>query len=282
LIETRPKGLRRLKVAITLIVLLLVLLSTYQSRLILCKFTDSSLPPEENEKLTVALNRISDGGDHQWDQEAVDSANQVLSNTSYSPSDWEEFFHQYFDQNPFFTDGLRSYLGYPVFAWFSEQSHRNLQAGLVSPFMRLVEQFMLEHHENLSDVLDANPKLLQTLMNSHRFLAMLAWGGGWPQGSLLIETERVQIYDFYKAHVNNYSNIWRSNITFNPAYQPYLSTVKAQIWMNLRDTLPLTNNLKLEIAEVTGIAGRYREIWNNFSVLLIDNNGLDDTQLNVI
>lgn len=281
-IETGLKRLKRLKVVITLIFLSLLLLPTYQSPLILCKLTDSSLPPDQYEKLTMALNEISDGGDHQWDQEAVNSANQILSDPSYSSLEWEEFFHQYFDQNPFFTDGLRSYIGYPVFAWFSEQSHRNLQRGLISPLIRLVEQFMLKHHENLSDVLDHNPKLLQTLMNSHRFLAMLAWGGGWSQGSLLAETERVQIYNFYKAHISNYSNIWKNTITFNPAYQPYLSTVRAQIWMNLRDTLPLTNDLKLEIAEVIGIEERYLEIWNDFSVLVIDNNGLDDTQLSVI
>jgi PKD repeat protein len=236
-------------------------------------------PPIE---LTIALNKISEGGDHQWDQEAVDSANRILSNTSYSSADWERFFFRYFEQNPFFTDGLRSYLGYPVFAWFSEESHRNLQGGLVNPLIQLVEQLMLQYHQNLSQVIDANPKLLQTLMNSHRFLASLAWGGGWSQGSLLTEAKRVDVYNYYKAHINNYKDLWKSNVTFDPVRQPYLSTVRAQIWMALRDALPLTNNLKIEIAEVIGLAGRYREIWNNFSVLIIDNNGLDDVQLRVI
>jgi hypothetical protein len=72
--------------------------------------TISQLPQDIKARLTNYLQRISEG----WDQEAVDAANQILSNTSYVSEAWEDFFEEYFSNNPF-TDELRFYLGYPVF-----------------------------------------------------------------------------------------------------------------------------------------------------------------------
>jgi hypothetical protein len=113
-------------------------------------------------------------------------------------------------------------------------------------------------------------------MNSHRFLNDVSKVG------IVSSIEKYRIYKFYIDLVNDYPQLLKKNVTFNPSAQPYLATIKAQTWMNLRDMITLNQSVKEEIAETIGLNGRYLDIWDEFSVLVIDNNGFDSRQLEVI
>jgi len=234
-------------------------------------FTYSSIPTNVREALITHLQIVSTG----WDQDAVDAANSIVSNTTYSSEDWKLFFADYFaDYN--FTDDLRTYLGYPVFWWFSYETHLNLQNGLVEPTMNNIKHIILNYHENLSDILVNNPKILQTLMNSHRFLDDIAKVG------IVSDEVKYSIYDFYINLISTYPQFLQKAVTFDSNTEPYLATVRAQTWVTLRDMKPLNQSVKEEIAMTIGLAGRYLDLWNDFSVLIMDNNGFGSRQLDVI
>ncbi len=229
------------------------------------------LSPEDHRELTACLQTISSG----WVQPAVDQCNVILTKPQYDAADWQSFFTEYFDANPF-TDDLRNYLGYPVFWWFGEDVHLRLQMGLVAPMETNVERIMQAHPADLGPALAADANLRQTLINSHRFLNHILVLG------IVYATTKQSIYDFYRAHIGRYPGFLRADVVINNSAQPYVAVVRAQVHMNLRDAVPLTPQVKDEIAQTLGLSGRRLDIWNQSSVLVIDNLGLDSVQLNVI
>jgi len=236
------------------------------------KSTSSELSADAMVELTGYLETISQG----WDQTAVDSANAILSNASYDFDAWEDFFSEYFSNNSF-TDDLRSYLGYPVFWWFSYEAHYNLQEGLINPLINNTEGIIKTYEGNLSDSLSSDTNLLQTLMNSLRFLNDMV-----RPFAVINETSKNRIFNFYKGLVNTYPNFLKKEVTFNVGSEPYLATVRAQVYANLRDTLPLTLEIKSETAQTINLTQLHLNTWNDFSVLVCDNNGFDIKQLDVI
>jgi len=208
-------------------------------------------------------------------QPAVDQCNAILTKPQYDAADWQSFFTEYFDTNPF-TDDLRNYLGYPVFWWFSEDVHLRLQMGLVVPMEANVEQIMQAHPADLGPALVADVNLRQTLINSHRFLNYTLVSG------IVDATTKQSIYDFYRAHIGRYPGFLRAYVIINNSAQPYVAVVRAQVHMNLRDAVPLTAQVKEEVTQTLGLSGRRLDIWNQSSVLVLDNLGLDSAQLDVI
>jgi len=231
----------------------------------------ASLSQQDHDDLYESLQTLSAG----WVQEHVDQANQILSRTIYTAADWEEFFTEYFNANSF-TDDLRNYLVYPVFWWFSGEAHLNLQLGLIGPMESNIEAIVSEHHSDLGGALNADPDLRQTMFNSHRFLNDMLKVG------VIDDSAKTQIYDFCTQHIDAYPQLWKRSVTLDVETQPYVATVRAQLYMNLGDALPLTTNRKSEIAQTIDLTGSYLTVWTDHSVLVVDNNGLDKNQLGAI
>lgn len=229
------------------------------------------LSPEDHRELTACLQTISGG----WVQSAVDQCNTILSKPQYDAATWQSFFTEYFAGNPF-TDELRFYLQHPVFWWFGEDVHLKLQMGLIVPMETNVERIMQAHPADLGPALAADANLRQTLINSHRFLNHI------PVLGIIDAATKQNIYDFYRAHIGRYPNFLRADVVINNSAQPYVAVVRAQVHMNLRDAVPLTPQVKDEIAQTIGLTGRRLDIWNQSSVLVLDNLGLNSVQLNVI
>jgi hypothetical protein len=99
---------------------------------------------------------------------------------------------------------------------------------------------------------------------------------------VIAEATQLEISDFYTGHVSAYPQLWKSTVTIDTSSQPYVGAVRAQIYMNLGDVLELTPARKAEIAHTIELSGTHAALWTNYTVLLIDNNGLDQTQTDVI
>jgi len=225
------------------------------------------------ESLETYLQIINDEG---WNQTAVNNANAILATPGVNSSVWEDFFSMFFSKHPF-NNNLSKYLGYPIFHWFSNEVHFNLQQGIVDPLINTIRNITSENVENLSGAL-CNPILLQTLMNSHKFLDYVVN----IDIGMVNETTKNKIYEFYSNYIENYSQYFKKNILFDVDAEPYIATLRAQVYLNLRDALNLTPLIKSEIAETINLTGQYLNIWTNFSILILDNNGFDENQLNVI
>ena len=214
-----------------------------------------------------------------WDdQTAVDSANSIFSTEDVSSSVWEEFFMYFFAEDPF-TDNLYDYIRHPVFWWNSDEVSRNLQEGMVNPLLNNIESITGDHPDDLSTTLDDNPELLQTLMNSNKFINDIVNIG------IVSGATKIGIYNFYKEYINSNPRYFKKNEkTFDVDVEPYLATVRAQTYLYFIGILDIDQK-KDEIAQTIGLTGRYLDIWNDFSVLVLDNNGFEDNnaeQLRVI
>ena len=210
-----------------------------------------------------------------WDEKHKERANSILRKEDYTKESWEEFFTEYFNEKPF-TDDLRTYLGYPVLSWLPEV-YLNLQLALIGPLESNIESIISEHPgDDLGPALEVGCNLRQTLFNSHRFLNQMLNVG------VIDESAKRRIYNFYRQHIETYPTLWKKTITFDTETQRYVPTIRAQIYMNLGDALPLSTTHKDEISKTIDLTESYLEIWNNHSILVIDNNGLDTNQLTVI
>lgn len=229
------------------------------------------------ETLSEALDTLSNG----WDQSSADEANQILSNELYDESDWEEFFQDYFAERPL-TNDLKEYLVYPVFYWFSEESHWNLQHGITHPLLALLEDKMdiNQSEYELANKLDTDRDIRETVINVHKFMNNIFNVG--------VDSEelRTDIFQFYKTHIDTFSYIYKQSVTLDINDLPYLATIRGQIYINLRDAFRVMSITKEEISEIIGLESpelsKYLEIWNNYGVIIIDNNGLDDDQLSTV
>ena len=240
-------------------------------------FATNSDDNQDWETLSEALDILSNG----WDQSSVDEANEILSDERYGEADWQEFFQEYFAERPL-TDDLKEYLVYPVFYWFSDESHANLQQGITPPLLALLDNIMdiNKSEYELANELDTDKDKRETVSNVHKFMNNIFTMG--------VDNEklRTNIFQFYKTHIDTFSYIFKQSVTLDTQDLPYLATIRGQIYMNLRDAFRVMSVTKEEISEIIGLKSpelsKYLEIWNNYGVMIIDNNGLKDDQLSTV
>jgi len=227
----------------------------------------------EAQQLTGYLEEISRG----WDRPSVDGANSILSTESLGPEAWESFFEEYFsDPNHHFTDDLRNYLTYPTFHWFSDDVHANLQQGLFSLLIDIINSQTDAYLESDRAFLTQESPIVQSLHNSHRFLHTMIH---YQVSSL---ENRDNIIGFYKNLIKDNPNIY-GNASLDVDKYPFAGAFRAQAHINLAEALQLTDTiLYTEIADILELGGIKRDIFQDYGVLLIDNNGLDTHQLEVI
>jgi chitodextrinase len=231
----------------------------------------ADLTPDDRARLTKDLQTLSRG----WDQPSVEEANLILWKPEYSGADWEKFFGDYFDANPFTTE-LLGYLVYPVMGWADHAAHQRLQNGLYPILTRKIAAIVAAHAGSLGPDLAADEPLRLTLFNSHRFFWYLIHDDDFDTGTY----DRNTLYEFYKAHVLAYPQFFSHAATLDPDSQGWVGGLQVQTVGNFRIAKEVPP--RAEVASVLALSGRYLDLWNDFRVLLLDNNGLDQQQLDLI
>ncbi len=219
----------------------------------------------------------------EWVQTCVDECNGTFARKDISVETWEAFFGDYFRENAF-TDPLRSYLWYPAFGWLSEETHDKLQRALVRPLINNVASAMQRHRFVWDRALVRDPVLYQTVMNSLRFLNWL--GGDYTKfrqpSSVLPQSIKDDVFEAQCGLLSEHPRWLRAGARLNSTKEPWAASVRAQLWMNLRYVEPLGSSRKKRISELTGLSGLHLRIWNEYSVLLIDNGVYDRDQLTAV
>lgn len=233
-----------------------------------------ALSAAERDLLAKSMDSLS----HAWDQASVDAANSVLFK-EYVPGVWREFFAGFFETHPF-TDSLENYLNYPVFHWSTPGAQDNLQQGLTTALMGYAGAFTEKYSASLPETVANDSLKRQTLMNTHRFLNELAGGSSYASRTSRLPDElRNDVFRFYVDYVNRYPQYFKGDKTIT---QPYMAAIKAQVAINLRDAVPQSEENKAQVSAALGLSGERLDIWNSSSVLILDNHGLDNSQLSVI
>jgi hypothetical protein len=254
------------------LIILLLVLSVFAGQ------SQAVLSPSDRDRLTLNLQILSSG----WDQPAVDIVIPILCDSTHTQDDWNSFFAGYLQTHPL-TDSLwRHFLSpIPVFHYCSEEAQQHLQEGLVEPMMDLIENIISSHAGHLGQALAADPEMRISLFNANDFFATVSDRWWYDLGDVSDNTRR-RIYDFNVSLIKAYPAYLKKSSTINTANDPYVAALRAQIHLTLRNFLAFDETLKDDIAATLDLYGRYLEIWNDSSVLILDNNGLDESQLTVI
>ena len=232
--------------------------------------------------LTTNLNIIA--ADSGWPQASVIAANDILSKATYPSAAWQGYFSTYFSTRPL-TDRLNNYLGYPVFAWFDSTVHEKLQKGLYQPLLQQrISPAWATAASSGSATFSGNAGLRQDLHNSMAMLTNIA------KSNLLSSTDRQAVYSTASSLYGQYPSLLKRAATFNRTTQPYFATLRADLDMVILASasssspsrLTLTPTQRSEIATTLGLSGSAANLWENHSVLYVDNNMSNAAQYAVL
>ena len=236
--------------------------------LILTSQSSASLTPGDRDTLNFHFPILAQS----WVQTSVDRCNQILANESYDYLDWNEYFGQYFSSHPL-TQPLWDYMGYPTFWWFSDNVHRNLQNGLMLPFMTKIDTMIAFHYDSLASWMNNDADVRSTMQLTNHGLSYMLFRPHIDQIS------RSRIDSFYTHLIESFPGLLRSDITFSPATDPYLVSLRSQAQLPLLETQPLTESRKNTLADLFGLTGLRDSLFIHYDFLLFDNNGFSDSSI---
>ncbi len=220
--------------------------------------------------LTGHLDTLSTG----WVQASVNGANDIMTRPEYDAVELRAFFERYFvvDRKPL-TDDLWGYLGYPAFYWFDTPENTKLQRALVGAMRKRVELELDEHAPTLGADLEADVDLRQTLFNASRVMTLLRRDG------VLDATERRDVFDWYAGLVAAHPDALRADHAIDPAAEPWVPALRAQMLMGLTDAIELDACDAENVATRLGLSGDRLDLWSDTGVLLHDNLAFGATEV---
>jgi hypothetical protein len=248
---------------LVLIVVLATMLSSLRPAV-----ADDVLTPADKTTLTYHLNTIAN--DPGWPQASVDAANNILAASRYTSAAWDDFFTVYFATHPF-TSYLNNYLGYPMYYWFSDSVHQNLQKGITASLVANMKTSWSMATAAGGTGFSSDAVLTQTLLNSQSNLIRIgkdcadaATRQGAYNGLLTV----------FAA-----SSLLKVNAPLPPADMPYFATFRVLAQQALVATAPsalyneaiFSPTIKAQVTTALGLHGDYARLWNEHTVLLGDN-----------
>lgn len=230
----------------------------------------AGLDAVHRETLTQNLDTLSS----RWDQSAVDSANRILSTPSYTRTDWQEFFSTYFSTRPL-TDELRNYISYPVFGWLTTAVRTELQEGLAIVLLDRFRSSLQADPASLGEAMWRDARHRQSLFNLN-FLSSLL-----PSFGLLSPETNDRLYRGYRDLIRDRQDLFGGGVKFDTLSHYSLGLLRAQVYVALSES-GQPDRARGDIASELSLTGLRARLWNEFSVLVLDNHGLDNAQLEFI
>jgi hypothetical protein len=172
----------------------------------------------------------------------------------------------------YISDPTNNYNGQPIFHTF----YPNIELQTIYQAFSYINTTTKAHQTDLPSLLQNDVVLRRSYVNAHLLIATAS------RALSASSTQRQEIYNFYKNLINSNPQYFKKNIVYDRSSQSVMAWLRERVYRSLIDTLPLTEDVKSEIALTLGLTGRYLDIWSEFSVLLLDNNGLDPRQRDFI
>lgn len=168
------------------------------------------------------------------------------------------------------SDTSEKYKDAPVFNIFFPNV--NSQDKILQDAMNYIKKITAEHPTDLSDALERDSLFKSNYIKAHLIIARK-----------VIETEkddisRQKIYNFCKEIVKSYPQYFSKKTTFDIVKYPTITWLRERLINTWISSIDITDQNKSEIAAICGFDGRYLDMWNNSTIYIADNNGLDEAQ----
>jgi len=176
----------------------------------------------------------------------------------------------------YISDPTNNYNGQPVFHTF----YPNIELQTVYQAFSYIETTTANNPSGLPSLLQNDASVRRKYTQAHLLLATATME--LSQSS----TQRQEIYDFYKNLFSSYPQYFSKNAIYDRGTQSAMAWIRERAYRSFLNSLlyggTLTSNRKNEIATAIGLTDRYLDIWNDFSVLLLDNTDLNQKQKDFI
>ncbi|MEM2529247.1 MAG: hypothetical protein QXG40_07635 [Ignisphaera sp.] len=172
----------------------------------------------------------------------------------------------------YIRDPTNNYNGQPIFHTF----YPNIELQTIYQAFSSIQMITDAHPNNLPSILQSDASIRSKYVRANLLLATAT--NALSQDS----AQRQEIYDFYKNLISNHRKYFGRSIVYDKLTQSVMAWLRERIYRSFIDALPLTLERKNEIALTIGLTDRYLDIWNNFTVLLLDNAGLNQRQKDFI
>lgn len=177
----------------------------------------------------------------------------------------------------FITDPDHQHNGTPLFQTFYPDITR--------PYINILPADTQEAFDNIEDIL-GGPDVVATVQNNEeiraRFTYALLYLKNLTLDATVPEAELNDLYAFFLDLLDDYPQYLAKGPVYDPATENVMAYRRELIHRTLPDILPLTPQRKTEIAAALNLSGLYLDIWNQFSILLLDNSSLSEEQKTVV
>jgi len=169
-----------------------------------------------------------------------------------------------------------NYNGQPIFHIL----YPNVELQTIYQAFSYIEATTADHPSDLPFLLQNDASIRNEYAQAHLLLATATME--LTQSS----AQRQEIYDFYKNLISSYPQYFSKNIAYDKNTQSVMAWIRERAYRSFVNSVlygnALTGDRKNEIATTIGLTDRYLDIWNEFSVLLLDNTGLNERQKDFI
>jgi len=231
----------------------------------------AELTLDDQERLAGALETLA----RRADGEASSAAARIYANVDSTSVDFEKFFSAFFSEHRV-TEPLQQALAAEALSSTSEETRERLQPALASALVGSIDAtFRAELPDDLGPALVSDPALFEDLRSSLGLLADLAW-----QGDRLSGSARQVLTARLARLISEYPQVLRQEVRIDIVAQPRVAGLRAQLFKILRD-LPSPFDPGAFVADA-GFTGTHAQIVRRHGVLVLDNNGFDERQLDAI
>jgi hypothetical protein len=231
----------------------------------------ASLAPSDREALTAALRVVAD----RTDPEAAAAARAILRSREYEQADFEAFFASFFDGDSL-TPALADWLAASTLGARSIRTRAALQEALASVLVDEIDSTFREYlPHRLGPALERSPTRFGHLSSSMQLLGRIAY-----EGKRLSRASRRAHYARLKRLIASHPEVLRKRVTIDTGAQPKVAALRAHLYKNMRDlSVPFDPN---DFIASAGFEGPYAELVARHGVMVLDNNGFDERQLQAI
>ncbi len=224
----------------------------------------------DHDSLFSYLNQLSAA----WVGPAKNGANTILSKDSYTEQDYHTFFVEYYSSHPI-TQPLIAYLNYPMFFWFSDNTHEKLQKAQLLPVWNCFKK-ILETPGFATKIGSDETFFDQAIAVSGHLGSIL-----YHKNSLLGEALKLAYLDTLETLVSKHAFLSREKY-HDPKIVPHLGHIRWQIHNMYLAGKPLTTARVEELITMLQLPQRYRTIFRTHSLWLYDNNKFSDNDLTML
>lgn len=139
-----------------------------------------------------------------------------------------------------------------------------------------IDETHAEYGADLPSILESNDQVRTRFVHAH--LALMVPSLEYPAD----HPERQVVWDYYRLLCGLHPQSYQKSITMNANVHPTATWLRERFWRTWRDCLELNRDRAIVMINEGGLHGGWRDVFQRFGVVLLDNQSLDAPQIDYL